>query len=296
MTQPNFNDLERNPQEWIEGVINRFIVSSPENSMRDKAGERSWEEALLGFSSGADPIYERYKEYVGQFHFTPAEIFNLTFPETPAAPDELTVISWVLPQRQETKKDNRAQDFYPADRWVRARFFGEDFNVALRKHVVEQLERVGVPAVAPQLSPHWKQEQSTEYGFASRWSERHAAYAGGLGTFGLCDGLITAKGKAHRAGSVVTRLEIPPTPRPYQNHRAYCLYFYDGSCMACAKRCPVGAITEKGHDKVKCWDHAGGTCARYVEERFGIKGYGCGLCQTGVPCESGIPTKTLNIK
>lgn len=63
--------------------------------------------------------------------------------------------------------------------------------------------------------------------------------------------------------------------------------------MACAKRCPVGAITENGHDKVKCWDYAGGTCARYVEERFGIKGYGCGLCQTGVPCESGIPKKIL---
>ncbi len=248
---------------------------------------------MLGFSSGADPIYESYKEHVGQFHFTPAEIFHLAFPTTPAAPDELTVISWVLPQRTKTRKDNRDQDFYPADRWVRTRYFGEDFNVALRKHVVEQLAILGVPAVAPQLSPHWQWETSPAYGFASRWSERHAAHAGGLGTFGLCDGLITAKGKAHRAGSVVAGVAITPTLRPYQNHRAYCLYFYDGSCMACAKRCPVGAVTESGHDKVKCWDHAGGTCARYVEERFGIKGYGCGLCQTGVPCESRIPSKTV---
>lgn len=135
----------------------------------------------------------------------------------------------------------------------------EDFNSALRKQVVEQLERFGVQAVAPQLSPHWKKEQSPLYVFSSRWSERHAAYAGGLGTFGLCDGLITPRGKAHRLGSVVTRVHINPTLRPYKSHREYCLYFFDGSCMACARRCPVGAITEKGHDKKKCWDHAGGS-------------------------------------
>jgi epoxyqueuosine reductase QueG len=69
----------------------------------------------------------------------------------------------------------------------------------------------------------------------------------------------------------------------------YCLFFSNGGCMACADRCPVGAITEEGHNKKACRDHAGGTRAKYVKERFGFSGYGCGLCQTGVPCESGIP-------
>jgi hypothetical protein len=44
------------------------------------------------------------------------------------------------------------------------------------------------------------------------------AYAAGLGTFGLCDGLITARGKAMRTGSVVARLEIDASPRPYDDH------------------------------------------------------------------------------
>ena len=44
--------------------------------------------------------------------------------------------------------------------------------------------------------------------------QRHAAHAAGLGTFGLCDGLITAKGKAMRAGSVVARIAVAQTPRP----------------------------------------------------------------------------------
>ena len=36
---------------------------------------------------------------------------------------------------------------------------------------------------------------SEKYAYASTWSERHAAYAAGLGTFGLSDGLITAAGQ-----------------------------------------------------------------------------------------------------
>jgi epoxyqueuosine reductase len=275
--------------EIIEKIIDDFIRTSPENSLKNEARETAWDEALVGFSSGADPIYQSYKEHVGPFHFTPQEIFNLTFPDTPAAAEELTVISWVLPQREVTKADNRAEDFYPSERWVRARFPGEDFNVLLRKQVVEELGKQGVQAVAPILSPEWKIEVSPKYGLASRWSERHAAHASGLGTFGLCDGLITPRGKAHRVGTVVARVKVPPTPRPYKDHREYCLFFMDGSCMACADRCPVGAITEEGHDKKLCWDHAGGTCAKYVKEAFGFEGYGCGLCQTGVPCESGLP-------
>ncbi|MEW6185719.1 MAG: epoxyqueuosine reductase, partial [Thermodesulfobacteriota bacterium] len=127
------------PQEVIS-IIEGFIRTSSENSLKNAAREPAWDEALVGFSSGADPIYRSYKEHVGDFHFLPEEIFNLTFPESPAKAEELTVITWVLPQREVTKADNRAQDFYPSERWVQARFPGEDFNVLLRKHVVEELE------------------------------------------------------------------------------------------------------------------------------------------------------------
>ena len=113
---------------------------------------------------------------------------------------------------------------------------------------------------------------------------------GGLGTFGLCDGLITPVGKAIRVGSVVARLEVPAAPRPYQDHQAYCLFFSHGTCLKCVERCPVKAISSEGHDKIRCSQHLG-KARNYAGKKYGLENkVGCGLCQVGVPCESHIPT------
>lgn len=280
-----------NPAVWIECLIREFIEQSPENTLQGAFTEKAFENPLVGFSNGADPIFESYKQYVGPYHWTPLEIFKQTFPVSSAKADELTVISYILPQTGATKADNRRQATFPAERWARARIFGEEVNVKLRKLVVDELQIEGYPAVAPMLSPFWKRKKSDQYVFASTWSERHMAYAAGLGTFGLCDGLITLRGKAMRTGSVVAHIKVDTTPRPYDDHRAYCLFFSRGICGKCISRCPVGALSEQGHDKLKCLAHLKPTSAEYVKANYGFEGYGCGLCQTGVPCESKIPTR-----
>lgn len=180
------------------------------------------------------------------------------------------------------RKANRQAKQYPSEEWARIRVYGEEFNVALRGHVVKSLEQAGYATVAPMLVPNWTIVKSERFSYASSWSERHAAHAAGLGTFGLCDGLITARGKAMRAGSVVAKILIEPTTRPYAHHRAYCLFFSDGSCGECIDRCPVSAITEAGHDKEKCRQHLARS-REYVKETYKFAGYGCGLCQVGVP-------------
>ena len=138
-------------------------------------------------------------------------MFHATFPDVAVQPGELTVISYVLPQTDATKCDNRKEIFYPSESWARARLYGEEVNVKLRRHLVSQLQSAGHEAIAPQLSDLWERKASERYVFASNWSERHAAYAAGLGTFGLCDGLITPKGKAMRVGSVIANIQIPAT-------------------------------------------------------------------------------------
>lgn len=274
-------------ETWIAAII-RECCQRAENSLQNQANDRAWDEPLVGFSSGNDPLYVAYKEHVGPFHWTPREIFIETFPGMDVVPQELSVICWVLPQTEETKIDNRQETAFPAERWARSRIYGEEFNNILRENVVGALAGRGIPAVAPLLSPLWQRKESEKYTYSSTWSERHAAYASGLGTFGLCDGLITARGKAMRLGSVVARIRVPATPRPYVNHQAYCLFFAEGTCGECIERCPVGAITEAGHDKVKCRSHLLRT-EEYVGSRYRFEGYGCGLCQTGVPCESEVP-------
>ena len=274
-------------KSWIKSVIENKC-NSCENNLGDGSGERSWEAPLVGFASGADPIFDEYKTHVGELHWTPAEIFENTFGRAPD-PQKLTVISWVLPQTGATKRANAAMKKAPAELWARSRVFGEEFNSGLRVHVQDTLKEAGYAAVSPLLSPHFHTEQSEAFQITSTWSERHAAYACGLGTFGLCDGLITPAGKAVRFGSVVAEIQIAPDPRPYTNHRAYCLFAADGSCGDCIDRCPAGALSKEGHDKALCLAFLREITAPHVENEYGFKGYGCGLCQTGVPCESGIP-------
>lgn len=278
---------ERAGASWVEGVIKDFIAS-PANSLKNEANDPAWDEPLVGYSAGNDALYNFYKKNIGNFYATPMEFMRHAYPNLNLKPERLTIISWILPHTVATKADHRKETRWPSERWARARIFGEEVNLALREHVVRTLVDAGVEAVAPMLSPLWHEATSEKYGFASTWSERNAAYAGGLGTFGLSDGLITARGKAHRVGSVIANVVILSTGRRYKNHHAYCLFYAKGTCGASIKRCPASAIAEMGHDKEKCSAYLDRTHT-YVESHYGFKGYGCGLCQVKVPCESRIP-------
>ena len=275
------------------GIITDFINNSSENTLKNSTNDKAWDNPLVGFSRGDDPLYEAYKELVGPFHWTPLELFTETFPGLNSEAGDLTVIAWILPQTEKSRAELRKESVYVPESCARARIFGEEVNVKLRKHFIETLRLHGIEAVAPILAKGWSMKQSDKYVFASTWSERHAAYASGLGTFGLCDGLITPVGKSVRCGSVVARMQIPPTPRTYTDHRAYCLFFSRGTCKKCIERCPAEALSESGHDKLKCKKYVLETMKEYVTSHYGFEGYGCGFCQVGVPCESGIPAVSV---
>ena len=277
----------KNPEKAVERAILKFVRESSANR-RKVDGGRYWNTPLVGFASGEDPLFKQYKKIIGRFHYTPQELFDLTFGKS-KRPRNLSVISWVLPASEDIRKSNRKEEKYPSLLWAHTRDFGEQFNVRLRNHLVSLLRKKGFKAVAPMTSSHWKQIRSPRVGFASNWSERHAAYACGLGAFGLSDGLITAKGKAMRVGSVVTDLPLKPSEKIYPHHRANCLFYSNKTCKACVARCPAGAITAKGHDKDRCFEYTYGVIRRDKKEEYGVSITGCGLCQTGVPCEFEIP-------
>ncbi|MBE0555591.1 MAG: epoxyqueuosine reductase, partial [Proteobacteria bacterium] len=79
-------NAKSDPAAWIGDCI-RDYAASGENSLRlDGGREPAWDEPLVGFSRGGDPLYQRFKEDIGPFFWTPPEVFTATFPDIPAAP------------------------------------------------------------------------------------------------------------------------------------------------------------------------------------------------------------------
>jgi epoxyqueuosine reductase len=275
----------------IRTSITEYVNQAKENCLGDCYREKAWGSPLIGFSRGDDPLFRQFKEAIGNFYWTPEEIFAKSFPATTVQAKDLTVLCWVLPHTEATKQGMRQETVYPSKRASLARVNGEEFNFQLRRYVVTLLQNLGYQAVAPVASPFWERRESASLGLASCWSERHAAYASGLGTFSLTDALITPLGMAVRLGSVVANAVLEPTKRQYSSAREYCLYFSTGGCLKCAKRCPGNAITPQGHDKRKCKAYQLAATANYNLRTYGLEANYCGICQSGTPCESRIPVK-----
>ena len=271
--------------------ISSWLAKPENNYIEPGSSQPCFAPPLVGIASGADELFSWVKHDIGaSFYWTPLDSFRHAFKETDAQPEELRVVSWILPHTKTTKQSHRRVDKLPSIEWSKARHYGEEINTNLRNYLVSFFSERTIQACAPVLMPQFSRAQSTSYGFASSWSERHTAHVCGLGTFGLSDGLITPVGKAIRIGSVIVRTDLPPTPRTYQNHTEYCLHYSGGRCTGCIDRCPAKAISKNGHDKEVCKKYIRSVTAPHVEQsQLGFRVSSCGFCQTKVPCESTIP-------
>lgn len=280
----------------ITKEIETWMNLRANNSLEPGSELPAFAKPLVGFALGEDDLFFFLKSDIGpEFYWTPEEAFLSAFPEEKVRADELSVISWVLPQTEHTRLAHRKAINLPSVEWSKARHYGEKVNENLRRYVVSLFKADEYQACAPVLLPQWSRTLSNKYGFASSWSERHTAHVCGLGTFGVSDGLITSAGKAIRVGSVVVRKRYTPTPRSYENHKEWCLFHSTGKCLVCARRCPAGAISKTGHDKIKCKEYIRNITAVHVEKKqLGFKVNSCGLCQTKVPCESRNPLASKN--
>ncbi len=291
--------FESKPSRFIEQAIERYVATSPENRLQALDGQTIFDPPLVGFADGGDPIFDEYKKIIGPFHQTPREALQRHLEKKTGGageangPGPVSVISWVMPIHHQTLVGMRGETRVPSLKWNHTRWNGQALIDKLAQHLVSLLEERGYQALAPDKA-EWFQMIDLENGLASNWSQRHVAYAAGLGTFSLSDGFITRRGIALRCGSVVTDLALRPSPRTAPGSHANCLHYRDKPCMRCAKRCPADAISEKGHDKKKCLEYLfigqRAALAELGREQGYIGDYlGCGLCQTRVPCEQSIP-------
>ena len=278
-----------NPAEFVEQEIKDFVGASPDNRLSFLDDYVMWNEPLVKYAAGDNPLFDQYKSIIAPTHLTPREALAKAYDKEPEdLQSRLSVISWILPAAEATRDSNSAETEVPGRLWSHTRWHGEVFNGILRNHVVDFLTEMGYMAVAPFLQPYFR-TFANEKGPYSNWSERHAAYAAGHGTFSLSDGFITEAGIAHRCGSVVTDLELPASPMTATGPYANCLFDVGVNCRACMIRCPADAITENGHDKIKCQEYlvSIGYSSAALKDGYNNETSvaGCGLCQTKVPCE-----------
>jgi len=279
-------------EEWFINTIKEKIADHPDNSMEFPfEGERIFDEPLVGFVKGDDPIFQEYKKIIGPHHFTPEEIMGWQAKKNGVAPpaaSDLSIVSFVMPITKTTKDENAKQKDWPSERWAQTRLLGEIFSQTFVREIVTFLMSKGVLAISPDVTPMFNKKRYPNVGWASPWSHRHIAYAAGLGTFGMHDFFITEAGCAHRSGSFVVNLKLEPNRTRPEDIHAYCLHHQGIDCLKCAARCPVNAISKDGHDKGRCYKKVADS-TRYCNKHYHIFIYGCGLYATGVPCESGIP-------
>jgi len=272
------------------GIIRKIrdlVATHPANL--DEAGFRYFDAPLVGFAAASDELFIEYKRIIGPFHWTPQEALDQVL--MPGEAGAGTVVCWILPIGEPIRRSNASQEKHPSLEWARTRDFGEKFNNLIRREIVDFITDRDGRAIAPMLSNIWSRVRGSKTGTASTWSERHAAYAAGLGTFSINDGFITRRGIAHRCGSVVTDIVMAPSRRPYTDHLENCLLARGLECGVCISRCPCRAISLSNHDKERCecyYEHDFGA----LHAEYGVSVTGCGLCQTGVPCESSIPKKS----
>lgn len=275
--------------EQICQIAHDFTLTSPLNIVTQTAalqphiaGMRIFEEPIVGFASPDDPYFTSLKD--------PAAYLSGFMQPSDWLAEVKTVISFFLPFSSVVRESNKQDMYWPSVEWLHARIEGQTFVGALTKHLQAQLTKKGFTSLAPCYDQRfWSRsviptdEYPLEKAFTSNWSERHVAYACGLGTFCLSKGLITKKGVAGRFGSLLTNLKLPATPRLYQSLEHYCTH-----CGSCVKNCPVNAISlEKGKDHQ--------ACKLFLDQTRALTPpyYGCGKCQVNVPCETCIPNPAI---
>ena len=261
----------------IVALAEEFINNSPENYITEATamhpkyvGLKIYEVPIFTFGTADDELFAKYKSpnIIGSHFLTPVEWL----------PSTKTVIAFFLPYSADIKAANATDCRWPADEWLHGRYEGQILLRMLTEYLANAISEAGYPTLAPSCDPRYKTGAAGNP-FTSNWSERHIAYACGLGTFGLSKGLITKKGMAGRFCSLLTELELPTDTRPYSSAYEYCTM-----CGLCINRCPVQAISfEDGKKSLLCSDFLDKTREKHNPR------YGCGKCQVAVPCESGIP-------
>ena len=218
-----------------------------------------WKTPLIGYADVHHPYIRSLRELISPTHYMPEDIL----------PGARVILSYFVGFPEEIGQGNVPGDV-PSQQWAQAYGETNEMFLHMNHHLQKVLSQWGYQAATP--------EQIGTLGpdrIYSNWSQRHIAYAAGLGTFGMNNMLITQNGCCGRFYSLVTDLPVLPG-KPLE--RENCLYKREGKCGACIRRCPTKALSaERSFDRQRCYHQLSQheiACGERV----------CGKCVVGMPC------------
>lgn len=248
----------------IESIIKNEIIAMVNGSGNGIV----YREPLIGFADAGSNAFQDLKRIVAPDHLLPSDLLK----------EAKSVVSFFLPFSEGVVKKNR-DDSYVSKDWAIAYIETNKYIDVIIQHIKGLLEEMGIKCSDNPARMHFDQERLIHI-----WSQRHVARICGLGNFGINNMLITDIGCAGRYGSFVIDAVLP-----YDEYieDEYCLYKRDGSCAACIKACPTGALSVEGFDRYKCYEWVKKVDEHYSDlEECEV----CGKC-IAVPCAFTRPCK-----
>lgn len=229
---------------------------------------------LVGVARADNPLFESFRnnEVIGAQWRPPGAWM----------PEAKSVVAFFFPVSSEIRARHRAARTATNEAWNFG--YGKHGQVtnAFLAGMTAEMERQGVKTFIPTKDPSFKIERQPvmrdgkeDVHYSSSWSNRHVAFAAGLGTFGVHRHLITRKGCSGVLASMILDWEMEPTQADYRDPYENCIH-----CGACVNRCPAGAISLKNLRNLK-------ECSAYAASlRTENDPAYCGKCLVGIPCES----------
>ncbi len=250
-------------KKYIQSTIDNYIRNYEKNTVT------KWGVPIIGFADAG--VISECMPQLMPGHGLPEQAIS----------GAKTVIAYFVPFLESMAQTNRAEGL-ASEEWAVAYEETNEMLGRINEHLIAVLNEKGHKAAVHPESGNFDREE-----LISKWSHRHIAYLAGLGTFGINNMLITEKGCCGRYSTIVTDLAIIPDS-PMDEEK--CLYKSNGSCGACMKKCPSGALTPQGFDRHKCYEICMKNAAVYTEfgnsyastEKVGSEV--CGKCIAGMPC------------
>ena len=134
-------------EKWITDRMSKIEF----NNLKELPGF-AFDTPSVAFSRGDDPLYAFYKDHIDpNFYRLPSEWLKAIYGHD-FDPARVSIISWFLPQTDDTKVKSRAMNDCPPLEWTMNRVHGEECNRQLAKALEQHLVELGYEAVAPMCS------------------------------------------------------------------------------------------------------------------------------------------------